>query len=68
MGSGRLDVNGASVSVGFALYGQPSLLLLPAAWLGKASLRTWRTFVILGTFAVFSIPLLGMGARGGLVY
>ena len=67
MGSGRMDVNGASVAVGFALWTMFTLFL-PIAWLGKSSRRLWPTMVLFIILLLCGVPLLTMGSRGGLGY
>jgi hypothetical protein len=67
MGSGRVDVNGASVSVGFALWTAVALLS-PSLLLKAKSRRLWPWLVAAGIVLLCGIPLLAMGSRGGLGY
>lgn len=67
MGSGRADVNFASVNVGFALWTIVALLL-PVAWLSSSS-RAWLSRIaVVACIALCSVPLIAMGSRAGLGY
>jgi O-antigen ligase len=67
MGSGRADVNFASVNVGFAMWTIVALLL-PSLWLKNSRKRARTTLLVGITFLACAIPLLSMGSRGGLGY
>jgi O-antigen ligase len=67
MGSGRGDVNDASVAVGFALWTAVALLL-PVVWNRRGSRRLWLGALTLLTIFLCGIPLISMGSRGGLIY
>ncbi len=67
MGSGRADVNFASVNVGFALW-TAIVLSLSAAWAGNRSRRGGGIVTVLFVFAIMVIPLVAMGSRAALVY
>ena len=66
-GSGRADVNFASVNVGFALW-TLAAILLPIAWAKRGRKRPAYNLLILTLLAACAIPLIAMGSRGGLAY
>lgn len=67
MGSGRADVNFASVNIGFALW-TCCAFLAPTLWLKSEPGRRWKRRMVLPVILMGAVPLLSMGSRGGLGY
>ncbi|MGH1420094.1 MAG: O-antigen ligase family protein [Hyphomicrobiaceae bacterium] len=67
MGSGRADVNFASVNIGFGLWTLIALLL-PTAWMQNQKNQTTAKFLIVVVFVACALPLVAMGSRAGLGY
>lgn len=66
-GSGRGDVNWASVNVAFGLWTLLALLI-PLFWTQGARARNWAAVMAGFLFVAGAVPLLVMGSRAGLAY
>lgn len=67
MGSGRGDVNWASVNVGLGMW-MLIALLIPYIWAQTTRNAHWLTLLAAAIFIAGAIPLIVMGSRGGLAY
>jgi O-antigen ligase len=67
MGSGRGDVNWASVNVGLGMWTLIALII-PYVWAEKNRYAPWLTILAAAIFVAGALPLIVMGSRAGLVY